>query len=32
MGGAVCVRAERRGEGRKAEDGGGEGGKKKMHR
>lgn len=28
MGGAVCVRAERRGEGRKAEDGGGEGGKK----
>lgn len=29
MGGAVCVRAERRGEGRKAEEGGGEGGKKK---
>lgn len=31
MGGAVCVRAERRGEGRKDEEGGGEGGKK-MHR
>lgn len=28
MGGAVCVRAERRGEGRKDEEGGGEGGKK----